>query len=375
MNNKAIAPVATVLVVLALGFAGCRPGPEAEVEEHSEEAAASGSITLTPEAVRTAGIRSARAELLPVVRTVRAPGEITLDPRRRAHITARTSGRIEGLAAYPGDRVRAGQTVLSLYSPDFLLLQEELLLAAARRKRPADDPAEKASSEGLWASIKDRLRVLGLTDDDIAGIDRNGVPMPLLPVRAPISGVVVEGPAMAGDQVELGTSLLRVADMSMVRAVLRISEKDLASVRVGAETVLRAASAPGREFKGRIFRLGNAMDPGTRTLEALIDLPNPDGELRQGLYIEAEIALPSETTALFVPESAVLEIGDRKIVFVLSGENVFTLREVAAGPVSDGRIAIASGLAVNEVVVSAGSFLIKSELLKKTFGEDEHGHD
>jgi Cu(I)/Ag(I) efflux system membrane fusion protein len=366
MNKKTIAPIAAALLVLILGFAGCRPGSNGEVEEKAGDPAVPESVTLTPEAVRTAGILTAEAESLPVIRTVRAPGEISLDPKRRAHVTARTSGRIESLAAYPGDRVKAGQTLLSLYSPDFLMLQTEFLLAAARMKRPAEDPAERESSEGLSASIRDRLRTLGLSEDDIAGIEKAGIPLSNLPVRAPLAGTVLESPVTAGDRVELGEDLFRIADLSMARAVLRIYEKDLASIQAGAEVVIRAASAAGREYKGRVFRLGNVVDEATRTVEALVDLPNPDGELRQGLYLEADIAVPAGAPALFVPEAAVLEIGDRKVVFVRTGDNVFTLRDVTTGTASGGRVEIVSGLKEKEVVAAAGSFFIKSELLKNS---------
>jgi RND family efflux transporter MFP subunit len=366
MKKPTFAPIAAAILVLTLGLAGCRPGSEGEVEEKAGDPSVPASVTLTPEAVRTAGILTAEAVSLPVVRTVRAPGEVSLDPKHRAHVTARTSGRIESLAAYPGDHVKAGQALLSLYSPDFLMLQAEFLQATARLRRPADDSAERASSEALAASIKDRLRTLGLSDDDIAGTERAGVPMPLLPVRAPLAGAVIESPATVGDHVELGASLFRIADLSMVRAVLRIYEKDLASVHVGADIVLRAASAPGREYKGRVFRLGNVVDGGTRTVEALVDLPNSDGALRQGLYLEADIAVPAGPNAVFVPEAAVLEIGDRKVVFVRTGENVFTLRDVSTGPASGGRVEIVSGLKEKEIVAAAGSFFIKSELLKNS---------
>lgn len=367
MKKTTFAHIAAVLLVLTLGLAGCRPGSEGKVEEKAGAPAVPASVTLTPEAVRTAGILTAEAEYMPVIRAVRAPGEIALDPKRRAHITARTSGRIESLAAYPGDRVKEGEGLLSLYSPDFLMLQAELLQAAAHLKAPlGDDPVERRSAEALVASIRDRLRTLGLSDDDIAGIEKAGAPMALLPVRAPLTGTVLESPVTAGDRVELGEDLFRVADLSMVRAILRIYEKDLASVHVGAAVVLRAASVPDREYKGRIFRLGNVVDEGTRTVEALVDLPNPDGELRQGLYLEADIAVPSEANAVFVPEAAVLEIGNRKIVFVRTGENAFTLRDVTTGPASGGRVVIVAGLKEKEVVAAAGSFFIKSELLKNS---------
>ncbi len=367
MKRTTFAYILAAALVLAPGLAGCRRGSESPTEEKAGAPAVPDSVTLTPEAVRTAGIRLAEAESLPVVRTVRVPGEVSLDPKHRAHITARMPGRIESLAAYPGDLVKEGQTLLSLYSPDFLMRQAELLQASARAKTPpGDDPDERRSAEALVASIRDRLRTLGLSDGDIAGVEKSGLPMALLPVRAPLAGTVLESPVTAGDRVELGEDLFRLADLSTVRAVLRVYEKDLASVRVGAEVVLRAASAPGREYRGRVFRLGNVVDEATRTVEALVDLPNPGGELRQGLYLEAEIAVPAGEKAVFVPEAAVLEIGDRKVVFVRTAENVFGLRDVTAGPASGGRVEIVAGLKEKEVVAAAGSFFIKSELLKNS---------
>lgn len=373
MMKKNLAYIALAALLLVPGTGACRHAAEAE-EEHAEAAAVPESVTLSPEAVRTAGIELARAELRPVVGKVRATGEVSLDPKRKAHVTARTSGRVERLAAYPGDRVRQGQVLLSLYSPDFLMLQSELLLASGRLRRPAEGPAERSAAESLAASIRERLKALGLTDPDLAGIETAGSALPLLPVRAPMSGTVVESPLSAGDQVEAGASLFRLADLSVVRAVLRVYEKDLASVMVGAAAVIRAATAPGREFKGRILRLGNSVDPATRTVEAWIDLADPAGELRQGLYLEADILLPAGADAVFVPEAAVLDIGDGKVVFVRTAENVFALRPVTLGPADRGLVEIAAGLAAGEVVAAAGSFFIKSELLKNSFGEDEHGH-
>ena len=374
MMKKNLASIALAALLLVPGTGACRHAAEAEEGEHAEAAAVPESVTLSPEAVRTAGIELARAEARPVVRKVRATGEVSLDPKRKAHVTARTSGRIESLAAYPGDRVRHGQVLLSLYSPDFLMLQSELLLASGRLRRPAEGPEERSAAGSLAAPIRERLKALGLTDPDLAGIETAGSALPLLPVRSPISGTVVESPVTAGDQVEAGASLFRLADISVVRAVLRVYEKDLASVTVGATAVIRAATATGRELKGRVLRLGNSVDPATRTVEAWIDLADPAGELRQGLYLEADILLPAGADAVFVPEAAVLDIGDGKVVFVRTAENVFALRPVTLGPADGGLVEIAAGLAAGEVVAAAGSFFIKSELLKNSFGEDDHGH-
>jgi len=133
---------------------------------------------------------------------------------------------------------------------------------------------------------------------------------------------------------------------------------------------MRAGAYPGRELKGRIFQIGSVVDDKTRTVEARIELANVDGRLKAGMYLEAEILPAADATALCVPGGAVLDLQNKKIVFVETSPRTFAPREVELGTSFDGYVEIVKGLKDREIVAVGGSFFLKSELLKKSFGED-----
>jgi Cu(I)/Ag(I) efflux system membrane fusion protein len=364
-------PCLLALTILGLGSGACKPKPAAgSAAATPVEEASPASVTLKPEAMKTAGIRTAEAEVRPVARTVRAVGEIAFNPKRTAHVTSRTPGRIEKLFAYQGDKVQAGQVLMSFYSKDFLSLQTELLQTSERSKRESLDDGERQASRTLLDSARNRLRLLDVGDDDLAGIEKTGQMLSLLPVRAPIAGTVTESLVNAGDYMEAGVDLFRISDLSTVWVDLHIFEKDIAAVRTGSETAVRAAAFPGRTYTGRIFQLGAVLDEKTRTIEARIELPNPAGDLRPGMYVDADIRAAEGERALFVPAEAVQDFQNKKVVFVRTAENTFALREIETGPALGASVEIKKGLKEGEVVATAGSFFIKSELLKKTLGGD-----
>lgn len=361
---------AGVILVIGLSLPGCRNHSAQEIKAEAAAESTPSSIRLTPEAVKTAGIQTAEAELRPVVWTIRAPGELIFNPRKLAHMTARTSGRIEQLFAYQGDKVYKDQTLLSLYSKDFLSLQAELLQALEQSKRLGAEPTERRTAQSLLDSARNRLRLLDATPEELAEIEKTGTIRSMLSVRAPITGNIIESLVNAGDFVEFGVDLFKIADLSTVWVDIHIFEKDLARVRIGCEAVIRVGAYPGREFKGRLFQVGNVVDEKTRTVEGRIELLNPDGQLKPGMYIDADILSSVEASSLFVPGAAVQDYQNKKVVFVRTGENAFALRQIETGISLDGFVEILKGLKEHELVATNGSFFLKSELLKKSLGEE-----
>jgi Cu(I)/Ag(I) efflux system membrane fusion protein len=370
-------PVAALAayLVLACGCGGDKAAVTAEADDdHDHGAEAAATVTLTPQAVAAAGIRTEPAAARPLARTVVAAGELEWNARRVVHLTARAAGRLERVLAVRGDRVREGQLLAELYSPDFLARQAEFLQAAARLARRAGDPAEEGPARALLAGARDRLRVLGLPETEIDALAAAGAARPLLAVRAPLSGTVLESGIVAGDAAELGTSLFRLADPSTVWACLHVQERDLADVRPGAEAVLRVQAYLGEEFRGRLAFVGDAVDADTRTVEGRIELANPAGRLKPGMFVEATIAAAGDRRALAVPESAVQDDAGRAIVFVRTGEATFARRAVRTGERAGGFVEVLEGLAEGEAVAVSGGFLLKSEFHKESISDD-HGHD
>jgi multidrug efflux pump subunit AcrA (membrane-fusion protein) len=360
--------------------AGCRAKNTAEAEHaaeivvHGREAEAPAAVTLTDKAVAAADIKTEIAAVRSVARRTSAAGELEWNARRVVHLTARTPGRLERVLAVQGDRVREGQLLAEIYSPNYLAVQAEYIQAAGRSRRLAGKEGEEGPARAFLAGARERLVLLGVTASEIEALDAQAVPKPLLAVRAPLSGTVLESGVVSGDAVELGTSLFRLADPSTLWACLHIQEKDLSSVKAGTDVVLKTQAYPGEEFRGRLTLVGDVIEPATRTIEGRVEVPNPSGKLKAGMYVDASVAAAGERTAIAVPEAAVQDDEGHAVVFVKTGERTFTRREVVSGEPFGGYVEILSGLKEGEIVVISGGFLLKSEMRKGGL-EDEHGHD
>ena len=364
--------LAAALAVAILSTA-CRSesGARAGGEGPNPPAASSpASVTLTPEAVAAADLKTAAAAVRTVTRQIAAAGEIEWNARRVVHLTARMPGRLERVLVVQGDRVREGQLLAEIYSPDFLTLQAEYLQASARAKRQAGGAADDGPARAVLAGARERLSLLGVDDLEFKAIDASDRPMPLLHVHAPLGGTVVQCDVVAGDAVEPGTSLFRLADPTTLWACLHIQEKDLGDVRAGTDVALRTQAYPGETFRGRLALIGDAVDPATRTVEGRVEVDNAAGRLKAGMYVEGTTAAGGERQALVVPEESVQDDEGKPIVFVKTGERIFTRRPVQLGERFDGVVEVLKGVADGEIVVTSGSFLLKSELRKSTMLED-----
>jgi Cu(I)/Ag(I) efflux system membrane fusion protein len=365
-------------LILAVALAGCREKAAVDAgtegEGHKNEGAAASTVTLTPEAVAAAGLKVEPAAFRSIARRIPATGEVEFNGRRLAHLTARTAGRVEKVMAVKGDRVREGQVLAELYSPDYLALQAEFGQAAERARRLSGKAEDGASAAAVLEGVKRRFLVLGLTPAEIEELQASPGLRPLLPVRAALAGTVIESPVVAGDHVDLGDSLFRLADLTTVWASVRVFEKDLAAVKAGGEAVLRTQAYPGQDFRGRVLLVGDVVDPANRTVEVRVETPNPGSRLKAGMYIVASLAAEGERRVLVVPESSLQEISGQAVVFVETAPGAFVRRAVETGERWPGYVEILKGVAENEAVAAAGSFLLKSELLKASLGDD-HGHD
>jgi RND family efflux transporter MFP subunit len=369
MTRKEIVSTLALVTIVA-GLSVCKPKPAEESPAGIAEEPAAMVVQLTPEALKTAGIRTEPALFRPAVRTIHVPGEIIFNPKRLSHVTARAAGRVEQLLAFPGDRVAKGQALLQLYSQEFLATQAEFLQASRSLKHTPEDAAERAPARSFYDSAKSKLRVLDLGDAEIEAIEASAALQTLLSVRAPLDGTVIESAVTSGDYLQIGASLFRMADLSNVWAEMKVYEKDLAAVREGLSVIFRASDFGGREFHGRLFQLGQIVDAKTRTIDARAELANQDGRLRPGMFVEADIIAPANEDVLAVPSSAIQEVQTRKVVFVLVQDQTFAVRDVTVGASYGGYVEILKGLAEKETVATTGSFFLKSELLKKTLGEN-----
>lgn len=355
-----------------------------EEEEHADE----GKITLSEAAYRTAGIRvePVTAEAVTAAGSgLQVPGQVEFDPARVAVVSPRTAGRIERLTVVEGDRVGAGQTVALVSSREFLTAQNDLV-QAVRRARVLAGTQDAAGADALADAARRRLRLLGVGDGTISRIAATGEIGALMPVPAPFGGSIVETHALAGQAVEAGTPLFKLADLSFVDVAAEVPERSMPLLRIGQRATITLAAYPTLRFEGRVERLKDQLDPNTRTVKAILHVPNPQRALRPGMFASVTLDAPAEAalrtaapTLLTIPESALVTEGDARYVFVEVAPRTFERRAVQVEALSApgstvpavGRVAVRSGLAAGERIAVSGAFTLKSELGKAGF---EHGH-
>jgi len=295
------------------------------------------------------GITFARATERPVRSSVRAVGILKYAEPKLVYVNARVGGWVERLYAdYVGKHVEQGDPLLALYSPDLVSAQEEYLLA------------RRLNDDALAASARRRLALWDIPADQIDSLEaRGGVTRTLL-LRAPRSGEVTEKMVIEGQAVKAGDNLFQIADRGVLWADLAIFEQDAPAVRVGTPASVTLDALPGRTFHGRVTFIYPQLDDKTRTLTARLEVANPVGELRPGMYAAAELVAAGRR-AVSVPLTAVLPTGTKDIVFVNRGDGRFLPREVRVGLRGDSLVEIVAGLKPGEEVVASATFLLDSE--------------
>jgi RND family efflux transporter MFP subunit len=361
------------LVVLAGFVSGCRASRSDEVETDggARTADTPSVVRLTEDAIRIAGIQTEKAALRRVPLKIHETGDLSFNQKRLMNLTARAAGRIENIYAFEGDRVREGEILISLYSPDFLTSQAEFLQAAARLERLTRDGLheEIPSAKSLLDSARSKLILLGVNEGDLTRLEETRRIMPLLQVRAPFSGTVIESPIVLGDLVAEGATLFKIVDLSVLWGQVHVYEKDLSRVRQGMPALVKVHAYPGQTFHGTLTLLADVMDEKTHTVIARVEVQNSHGLLRPGMYAEVELVLASRAEALLVPEAAVQDLEGKTVVFVPAGERSFRTQEVELGQKLNGWVEVVKGLSAGDLYVRDG-FLLKSEILKKNLEVD-----
>jgi membrane fusion protein, heavy metal efflux system len=360
------------------------PKEHADEKQHEELPR---MVKLSAEVIREAKVRTAAARKQRLAATVELNGQIVPDPSAYAIVAARTSGRIARVLVREGDRVRAGQALAVINSPEVGKLRGELAgvgakAAAARRNAArlrelfeqrlgSEQEAIGAEAEATGAEAeRDALsRTLhGLGAAVSAGTDWSAIVL-----STPVAGSVVQLDASLGQMVEPSHNVATIADLAHVWFQAQVFEKDLARVNEGATAEIRLNGYPDRVFNARVVRVSGQVDAQARTVTARLALRDPDRNLRLGLFGTARVSVPGEMQAdqIAVPLSAVTAIGESKAVFVRHPDGDFELHEVRVGQSAGGMVAIISGLNDGEEVAVSGVHTLKSAVLKATMREEE----
>jgi len=306
-----------------------------------------------------------------------AVGKVTWDERKVAKVSSRIGGRVEKLFVdFTGTRVVKGQPLLTIYSPDLVAAQREYLVALKGVERLKDSPYEDARemSRSLVDASRTRLKLWGVTDDQLEELARTKEPGTVFTVFAHRTGVVTERLVSAGQYVMEGAALFSIAEMDPVWVQAEVHEFEISRVPPGTSAVVTTQAYPGREFHGKVAFVDPYMNVETRTLKIRVDLPNPGGLLKPDMFVRVAFR-GRKGTVLAVPESAVLVTGERAMSWVEVEPNTFEPRMIRVGGRSNGTYEILSGLSEGETVVTSAGFLIDSESQLKGGQSDPHaGH-
>lgn len=323
----------------------------------------SGSVTLTAADIRGFGITFGTVEERTLEDEIRTVGIVNFDETRMAAVAPKFSGFIERLYVdFTGKPVQRGQALLEIYSPELVAAQEELLLAARLDGTLSQThvPGVPARPSNLAAAARLRLRLWDISDAQINDILRSGRARRTLTMHAPVGGVVVEKNVLRGQAVQAGQTLYTIADLSEVWVEAELREADAALIEVGDAATVEFAARPGSRLIGRIEYVYPTLQQEARTLKARIAIPNAGGRLKPGMYATVRLRAPGRTT-LTVPTSAVLNTGERRVVFVDMGSGSIMPHDVEIGRVAGDRSEILSGLEPGQRVVTSAQYLLDSE--------------
>lgn len=327
--------------------------PKQEAAPKKKAAAEEGRVPIkVPEAQQQKmGIKIAQAKVQDVQYTIRTIGTIAVDQSREAHVHTKIRGWIERLYADSvGKKVKKGQPLYELYSPELVSTQEEYL--AARQQGDAGSDIARASLE--------RLLLWGVSEQSIRQLQQSARSQRTLLFTSPVDGFVINKTAIQGMYVGPELELFHIADLSRIWIILTLYEYDVAAVRVGDDALITLPYSPAARIQSKIIYIYPEIDPETRTARARLEIQNPDQTLKPGMFVNAEIQ-KNLGRSLVIPDDAVIDTGKRNIVFIRQPGGVFAPRELTVGPRIGQQFVVLSGVKENDEVVVSAHFLIDAE--------------
>ena len=385
----------------------------ADLPEEPQTSVPSGRVVIGLEAQQAGGIRVGAAAVRAISTSLAVTGVVAPDQSRVAHLRPLARGVVEKVYVQLGDRISTGQPLVAYDNVDlglaignylsaFADLEQSLtdlavkktILARSRRMlevgaiarttfdiREAeyrDMQARVNSARAAVAKVEEQIHRFGLTDDDLAGIRAGRSEQEKLHrtesrniLRAPFSGVVTGYNVAEGELVEPSSELMKITDLSRVWVLADVYEKDLAAVRAGKPVAVRVAAYPDKVFRGRITYVGDVIEAETRTAKVRCVVPNEDGRLKLEMFATIEIPTEDVRRTLAVPSAAIQQVNGQPVVFVQRSKTEFEKRTVETGLQKGGWVEIRSGLRAGELVVTDGSFYLKSALLRELIGGEE----
>lgn len=317
-----------------------------------------GTVEIDAVTLQNIGVRFAPVETRTLERDLRTTGTFEANDAARTTVTLKVGGWVEDLYVnVEGQRVRRGQPLLALYSPDLVATQQEYLLAIRNRELLGGGEG----SDRLVDAARTRLSLFEVSSEQIARLERTGEVQRTLTLYAPASGTVVEKRVVEGMQANPGQPLMEIVNLSQLWLQVAVPEHDLGWVQSGTRAEVSLPSDPGVELTGRVDYVYDTMDTMLRTGTARVTVSNPGGRIKPGMYATVNLYGALSEPQLSVPSEAVIRSGDEAVVIVALGEGRFRPQPVTVGEEAGGFAQILDGLTGEEQVVTSAQFLIDSE--------------
>jgi membrane fusion protein, copper/silver efflux system len=324
------------------------------VPVYDDTATTSDSIHIDPVTIQRMNLKTGLVTRGPVLREFRTVGSIGYDEAGLRDITTKYEGWIEKLFINTTwSTVKAGDPLFEIYAPDLYNAGLNYVVAL-RSEGGVNGPITRASLI--------RLQLFDVPPDFITQLQSTLEVPRTFTYRAPADGVVIDKMAVVGQMIKPGERIYRLADLSHVWVLAQIYEQDLPFVHVGQDATIHLTYGPEKIIPGHVDLLLPQVENQTRTATARIVLPNPDGELRPGMFVDVRFAAQIATDAVLVPDLAVLRSGEHNTVFLVNSDGSFEPREIQLGARSENNLyQVLDGLAAGERVVTSGQFMLDSE--------------
>jgi membrane fusion protein, copper/silver efflux system len=354
---------AILLAALAIAGTGS-PARAAAGDDTDRGESPRAAIRLDAKQQQAMGLTYGAVEQRSIEKTIRTVGRFDYDERKLVAVTLKVSGYVKDLFVdYTGKPVRKGEPLLTIYSPELVSAEQEYLLAVRNEKALAKSqvPSAAQSAGSLLRASRERLLLWDLTERQVRELEEADKPRLYQTISSPASGIVLEKMVVAGQSVQAGMTLYKIADLSTIWVYGDIYEYELPFVKVGQTAKISLSYAPDRSFEARVAYIYPTLDPKTRTVKVRFELPNSaDRLLRPEMYGSVELRVPLGER-LVVPKTAVLDSGRRQLAFVAGGDGSLSPREIRLGDRVDDYVEVREGLQAGERVVTSSNFLVDSE--------------
>lgn len=317
------------------------------------------AVTIEPGLQQRIGVTIGEVKREPLRMKLRAVGILQPDETKTARIHLRTKGWVEKLLVnFTGQTVKAGDPLLAIYSPEFLVAEDEYLIALGSDTMASATPGSRSLAE----TALQKLELLGVPQDEIKELARTKEPSANITLRSPIDGIVLKRNVLQGEYVTPETELYVVSDLSTVWAQAHIYQYELPHVELGQPATVLVPGLTGKTFKGKLVFVQPTVEAKTRTVQVRIELPNPEGVLKPDMFVDIEIEHPMGD-GLLVPATAVFRTGERDIVFRSEPKNRFVPVEVQLDEFkfAEDRYHVVDGLKAGDRIITSANFLIDSE--------------